>query len=222
MSSAPESIGIIGGTGPEGRGLGLRFAAAGHQVLLGSRSRERAAATARELSGRVEGHRIEGRSNAQAAADADILIVTLPFPALSDTLPELAEAAKGKLVISAVVPLAFPEGRPVMLPVPAGSAAQEVQNLLPLAIVAAAFQSLDSALLQDLGRSLDSDVIVTSDVADARHTVMSLAGELPGVRPLSAGRLAASRFVEDVTGLLVTVNRIYKAHSGITITGLNR
>jgi NADPH-dependent F420 reductase len=110
----------------------------------------------------------------------------------------------------------------VALRIEAGSAAQEVQVLLPEARVVSAFQSIDAHRLQDVNTPLDTDVIVCSDEVEARRLIVRLAGELPGVRALSGGRLSSSRYVEEVTALLITVNRIYKAHSGFRLTGIER
>jgi 8-hydroxy-5-deazaflavin:NADPH oxidoreductase len=124
--------------------------------------------------------------------------------------------------VSAIAPIAFPEGRPVVLRVEAGSAAQEVQQRLPAARIVSAFQTIDAHRLQLLNEPLDTDVIVCSDDVEARRLVVRVAAELPGVRALSGGRLAASSYVEHVTALLITLNRIYKAHSGIRISGIDR
>jgi NADPH-dependent F420 reductase len=136
-------------------------------------------------------------------------------------LPALREHTGGKIVVSAVVALEFREGRMVALRPEAGSAAQEVASALPGARVVGAFQNVDSHVLAS-NSPVDSDVIVTSDDAEARHLVMDLVGALPGARAVSGGRLAASRYVEEITALLVTLNRIYKSHTGIRITGIQR
>jgi 8-hydroxy-5-deazaflavin:NADPH oxidoreductase len=224
MSSPPADparLAIIGGTGPEGRGLAMRFARAGHSILIGSRSSERAEETAAELKARAGGD-VTGQSNLEAARNGDVVILTIPYAGVGQILGDLREGSGGKIVISAIAPVEFRDGRPVALRVEAGSAAQEVQASLPDARVVSAFQTIDSHQLQDLEASLDTDVVVCSDDVEARHVVVELAGELPGVYALSGGRLAASRYMEEVTALLITLNRIYKAHSGIRITGIHR
>jgi NADPH-dependent F420 reductase len=159
--------------------------------------------------------------NEDAARAADVIILTIPYSGIDSTLPSIAEASRGKIVVSAVAPVHFREGRLVALRPEAGSAAQEIALKLPESRVASAFQNADAHVLGS-GAPLDSDVIVTSDDADARHQVMDLVSALPGARALSGGRLAASRYVEEVTALLITLNRIYKVHSGIRITGVVR
>jgi NADPH-dependent F420 reductase len=218
-SDSKPTIAIIGGTGPEGRGLASRLAGSGYSVTIGSRDAERAADTAAVVS--RPGAGVSGKANADAAGSADLIILTLPYSALAATLPALREHTGGKIVVSAVVALEFREGRMVALRPEAGSAAQEVASALPGARVVGAFQNVDSHVLAS-NSPVDSDVIVTSDDAEARHLVMDLVGALPGARAVSGGRLAASRYVEEITALLVTLNRIYKSHTGIRITGIQR
>jgi len=215
-------LAFVGGTGPEGRGLALRLASVGHPVIVGSRSRERAEEAAAELLERLGQGVVSGLPNEEAAARADIVFLTLPHAGVADTLPPLAPATRGKIVVSAVAPVEFQEGRPVALRLEAGSAAQEAQLLLPEARLVSAFQIVDAHRLQDLETPLDTDVIVCSDDVEARREVVRLAGQIPGVRALSGGRLSTSRYVEECTALLITLNRIYKAHSGIRITGIDR
>jgi NADPH-dependent F420 reductase len=217
-----DPIALIGGTGPEGQGLALRLARAGHAIIIGSRSSDRAEDTASDLGERVPGATISGLPNREAAERAGLIILTIPFAGVEHILDELAPVVDGKIVVSAIAPVEFQEGRPVALRIEAGSAAQEVQRRLSGSRVVSAFQTIDAHRLQDPDEVLDTDVIVCSDDVEARRLVVSLAGELPGVRALSGGRLAASRYVEDVTALLITLNRIYKSHSGIRFTGIDR
>jgi NADPH-dependent F420 reductase len=218
-SPSKPVLALVGGTGPEGTGLAARFADAGYQVIIGSRSAERARETANRL--RAPRRNIDGMANLDAARGADIILLTVPYAALADTLDSIADAVDGKIVVSAVAPMEFRDGRPVALRPQAGSAAQEVALRAPGARVASAFQNVDAHVLA-AGGDVDTDVIVTSDDADARHAVMELVSALPGARALSGGRLAASRYVEEITTLLVILNRIYKTHSGIRITGIRR
>jgi len=222
--SAPGSdrprVTFVGGTGPEGRGLALRLARAGYPVIIGSRSRERAEEAAEQLREHLGEGDIAGMPNAEAAAASSIVFLTIPYAGIRDTLPPLREALREKIVISTISPVEFREGRPVALRVEAGSAAQEAQQLLPESRLVSGFQTVDAHQLQDLDAQLDTDVIVCSDDVEARRAIVRLAGDLPGVRGLSGGRLSASRYVEECTALLITINRIYKAHSGFRITGV--
>lgn len=225
--SSPETetwnIALVGGTGPEGRGLAQRLALAGHAVVIGSRSAERAHEIAVQLAHEAgDGASLSGSTNAEAVSGANLTILTIPYSGLADTLPPLESSLRGKIVISTIAPVEFREGRPVALHVEAGSAAQEVARMLPKSRIVSAFQTVDAHALSDLGHELDTDVLVSSDDTEARRLVVRLANGIAGVRALSAGRLASSRYVEECTALLITLNRIYKSHSGIRITGVDR
>jgi NADPH-dependent F420 reductase len=212
-------VSFIGGTGPEGKGLAYRLGLAGYDVIIGSRDAERAAEIARQVSEHA-GKTVRGEENAVAASGAEIVVITVPFDAQAATLPPLRDAVAGKIVVSAAVPLSFEGGRPSMPPVPEGSAAEQAQALLPNARVAAAFQNLGAAKLWRNNDPLDQDIIVCSDDADAKQEVMALAAGINGARAVNGGLLAASRYVEGITVLLIGINRQYKATTGIRIAGL--
>lgn len=218
----PTVVGIIGGTGPEGRGLALRLSLAGVRIHVGSRSSERGDEAARELREVVGGGQFAGGSNASAAAEGEVVVLTIPYRGLEDTVTQIAGELSDKIVISAIAPIEFIDGRPHALRPEDGSAAEEVQRLLPNSRVVSAFQTIDAHQLQTLDAALDTDVIVCSDDVEARRAVVRLAGRIDGVRALSGGRLASSRYVEECTALLITLNRIYKTHSGIRITNIAR
>ena len=213
-------IGFIGGTGPEGKGLTYRFALAGHEIVIGSRSAERAGAAASEIGERVAEAAVRGVENADAARDGELIVLTVPFAAQADTLPALRDALDGKIVVSTGVPLAFEGGRPSMVAVPEGSAAEQAQALLPNARVVGAFHNLSAAKLWDGDALLEQDVIVCGDDADAKREVMALAEQILGVRAVDGGPLASSRYVEGITALLVAINRRYKARAGVRIVGV--
>jgi hypothetical protein len=213
------NIGFIGGTGEEGMGLAYRFALAGHACIIGSRALEKAQASVAELLGKDASLPITGATNLDAVTAAEMVVVTTPYTAQADTLPPLAGAASGKIVISTVVPMAFAEGRASLVPVPEGSAAQQEQALLPAATVVAAFQNLSAKKLLG-GAPLDADVVVCADDAAARRRVIALAEEIEGVRGIDGGLLANSQMVEGITVLLVSINRAYKTQAGIRIAGI--
>jgi 8-hydroxy-5-deazaflavin:NADPH oxidoreductase len=218
----PRRIALIGGTGPEGRGLALRLAAAGHQIVIGSRSQARATDAAADTMRKLGRGDVGGEPNLEAARGGDLVVLTIPYGGMDDALRPLENAVAGKIVVSAIAPIEFVQGRPVAYRPEAGSAGQRVQELLPDARVVSAFQTIDAHQLGALDAPLETDVIVCSDDAEARREIMALASQIPGIRALSGGRLAHSRYVEECTALLITMNRIYKAHSGLRLTGIDR
>ncbi|HWO72457.1 MAG TPA: NADPH-dependent F420 reductase [Dehalococcoidia bacterium] len=213
-----QTIGFIGGTGPEGKGLAARFARAGLEVVIGSRSQERGEEAAREVRERAGGS-VRGGTNADAAA-ADVVVVTLPYSGQADTLSAIRAQTDGKIVVSTVVPMRFEKGRVEMIVPAAGSAAEEAQRLLPQARVVGAFQNLAARKLFNVDHALEGDVIVCSDDKDALQRVIELAGLIPGLRGVNGGPLACSRYVEGITALLVHINRNYKTESHIRIVGV--
>lgn len=212
-------IGFIGGTGPEGKGLAYRFALAGHEVTIGSRSAERALEAASEIALRTPGATVRGAENVEASRDAEIVVLTVPHDAQAATLPPLAGAVGNKIVVSTGVPMAFADGKASLVTVPEGSAAEQVQALLPNARVVGAFQNLGAKKLWG-DKALGQDVIVCSDDVPAKATVMQLAEQIVGVRAVDGGTLASSRYVEAITVLLVSINKRYKVTAGVTIAGL--
>jgi NADPH-dependent F420 reductase len=212
-------IGFIGGTGEEGMGLAYRFALAGHTCTIGSRAIDKAQAAVAELREKDAALPLEAAVNDDAASAADIVIVTTPYMAQAPTLPPLASATAGKIVVSTVVPMAFEAGRASLIDVPEGSAAEQEQALLPDATIIGAFQNLGARKLLR-GGAMDADVLVCGDDGGAKSRVMDLAGDIEGVRGVDAGPLANARLVEGITVMLVAVNRAYKINAGIKIAGL--
>jgi NADPH-dependent F420 reductase len=213
-------IAIIGGTGAEGRGLGLRFAMAGHPVILGSRDPDRAAAAARELLEIQPGLPITSASNADAARGGEWVVLSLPYEGLASTVESLAPSLTGKLVISVVAPLAFVDRRPQAVEVPEGSAAQQVGILLPHSRVVAAFHQVSAPELIKPNEELLGDVVVCGDDDEAKNLVMALVEQIRSLRALDGGGLELSRYVEQLTVLLLSINRRYKARSSIRFEGL--
>ena len=214
-------LAFLGGTGPEGRGLALRMALAGEEVIIGSRDASRADAAAQELLQAAPGARIQGAENGGAAATAQIAFLTLPYEGQRPTLEALGDALDGKVVVDVIAPMVFQRGRGASaLEVEAGSAAQEAQELLPNAQVVAAFQNVSAEELQEPVTVMDGDVVVCSDHADAKALVMDLVRKIPNLRPVDGGALANAKYVEQITPLLVNINRIHKIHAGIRIVGL--
>jgi NADPH-dependent F420 reductase len=211
-------IGILGGTGDQGRGLARRFALAGHRVIIGSRQAERAAAAAEGLGSSLG---IEGAANAQAARQADIVIVAVPWDGHGELLAALAGDLAGKIVIDCVNPLDFDARGCRVLPVPEGSAAEQAAAVLPGSTVVGAFHHVSAVLLLDPEiTEFDLDVLVLGDDRQATDLVQALAARIPGMRGVYAGRLRNCGPVEGLTANLVSINRRYKAHAGIRITDI--
>ncbi len=214
-----QTVGVLGGTGPQGKGLALRWAKAGIPVIIGSRKAERAEATADELRGLAGVEHITGRDNAGCAAEADVVLIAVPWEGHGELLESLRDALVGKIVIDCVNPLGFDNQGAYPLRVPEGSAAQQAEQLLPDSRVTAAFHHVSAVLLADLSVSeVDTDVLVLGDDREATDLVVSLAGVIPGVRGIYGGRLRNAHQVEALTANLIAVNRRYKAHAGVRIT----
>jgi len=214
-------LAFLGGTGPEGRGLALRLAAAGEPAIIGSRDAGRAATAAEELLQLAPRTNISGADNAQAAAQADVVFLAFPYEGQRATLEQLQDALAGKVVVDVIAPMSFQRGQGASaVEVEAGSAAQEAQELLPDSLVVSAFQNISAEELQQPDTVMDGDVIVCSDHAEAKNLVMSLVSKIPGLRPVDGGGLANSKYVEQITPMLVNINRIYKIHAGIKIVGI--
>ncbi len=213
-------LGLIGGTGPEGRGLALRFALAGEDVLIGSRDVGRAEqAACRIRSYEVKGS-VDGALNVDAARRADIVLVAVPYEGHRDTLTALGAALAGKLVVDVAAPLVVERGRARAVRVEEGSAALQARSILPDSTVAAAFQTISARDLLVPDRTIDSDVIVCADDGGAKSTVMGLVEKIDRLRAVDGGGLENARYVEDFTALLLNINRIYKAHSSLKIVGV--
>jgi NADPH-dependent F420 reductase len=216
------TVAILGGTGDQGRGLAYRWARAGQRVLIGSRSAARGEAAAADIASMagVRGH-VSGAANETVCRDADVTVVAVPWEGHAGTLTDLREPLRGKLVVDCVNPLGFDQRGAHAVPVPEGSAAEQAAALLPDSDVVAAFHHVSSALLADPAVDhVELDVLVLGDDADAVATVQALAGRIPGVRGVHAGRLRNAGQVEALTANLITINRRYKVHAGIRVTDL--
>lgn len=218
MRQDRPTLAIIGGTGALGSGLAMRWAAAGYRVVIGSRSRERAEAAAREIATGNRAPPVRGESNEGAARAGDIVVIAVPFSSHDATLAEIKDAVAGKIVVDAVVPLVPPKVSLVQLP-PQGSAAQIAQARLGAGVrVVSAFHNVGAAKLQ-AGGAIDCDVLVFGDDRAARDAVIALA-DAAGTRGIDGGALANSVAGEALTSILIGINRRYKVDcAGIRITG---
>jgi NADPH-dependent F420 reductase len=233
-----QRITIIGGTGDQGKGLALRWARAGFEIIIGSRDRERARTASAEMRALLAASisssgdapiagdiKLDGEANAAAAANASIIVLTIPFAAHISTLKEIREKIQpGALIIDVTVPLEpAVGGRPTrILGVWAGSAAEQCRELAPEgARVVSAFQNAGAEALSRLDHDVECDIIVCGDDKEAKHRVRPLVEAIPGCRYIDGGPLANSRMVEAMTALLIGFNIRYKTHTGLRITGID-
>jgi hypothetical protein len=212
-------VGVLGGTGEQGRGLARRLAMAGSRVIIGSRDAGRAVAAAASVGSPPQ---LTGAANADAAKAADVVIAAMPWEGHRELLESLAGVLDGKILIDCVNPLGFDARGAYPLGVPEGSAAQQAAAVLPGTRVVGAFHHVSAKLLLDPDvAELDLDVLVLGDDRRATDLVQVLAGRIPGMRGVYAGRLRNCGQVEALTANLVSVNRRYKAHAGLRITDIS-
>ncbi|HEV7772842.1 MAG TPA: NADPH-dependent F420 reductase [Conexibacter sp.] len=220
----PTPVTIIGATGDLGFGLALRLATAGIPVVIGSRDAGRAAEAAERVAATVPGADARGLANPDAAAASNLVVLSVPFASQASTLRSIRDTLKaGTLLLDVTVPLATAiGGRPTRtLIVPQGSAAQQAQELAPDGVtVVAGLHTVAARHLQQLEHPLDEDVLITGDDRDAKQRVATLIRQIPGLRPIDAGRLETSRIVEQITALTIGINIRHKATAGIKLTGL--
>jgi 8-hydroxy-5-deazaflavin:NADPH oxidoreductase len=218
VGSTTLTIGVLGGTGDEGRGLARRLSLAGHRVMIGSRVADRAAAAAAGCGG---GPLLSGCVNRDAATEADVVIVAVPWDGHRDLLAALAECLVGKIVVDCVNPLGFDSRGAYSLRVPEGSAAEQAAAVLPDSTVVGAFHHVPAGLLLDPDvERVEMDVLVLGDDRTATDLVIGLAADIPGMRGVYGGRLRNCGQVEALTANLVSINRRYSAHAGIRVTGV--
>ncbi|MFE7421187.1 NADPH-dependent F420 reductase [Rhodococcus sp. NPDC057529] len=216
-----EVLAVIGGTGPQGKGLAYRFAAAGHRVIIGSRSAERAIGTATTIAERIGQSNIVGMTNEQACKEADIVVLAVPFAGHSELVEELAPFLDGKTVVSCVNPLGFDKHGPYGLTVEDGSAAEEAQRLVPGARMVGAFHHLSAVTLWGDSETLEhEDVLICGNDDHAKAAVSRLAQHITGRPGIDAGALRLARQLEPLTSVLISVNKRHKVTAGIRIAGL--
>ena len=216
-----RTIAILGGTGPEGSGLGLRWARAGYAVIIGSRTAEKAQAAAAEINSRLDNSSVRGADNVSAARAAEIVVLTVPYAAHSAIIETVKSEVQGKVFVDVTVPLVPPKVSRVQMP-PAGSASQEAQILLgPGVKVVTAFQNIGAEHLKDPNRPIECDVLVCGDDREAKAAVIDLA-VAAGLKAWDAGPLANAVVAEGLTSVLIGLNIKYKAKAaGIKITGID-
>jgi NADPH-dependent F420 reductase len=217
------TIAVIGGTGAEGSGLALRWAAAGYPIIIGSRSQEKAETAAAELSALLpDGGAIRGAQNSSAAAAGDLVVLSVPYDAQAATIDQIKEGSQGKTVITVVAPIKPPKVSHVWRP-EGGSAAQEAQAQLGKGVaLVAAFQNVSAGELKELDHTVECDILVTGDDKEAKQTAIALANDA-GLFGIDAGPLINASVVEGLTAVLIGINIRNKVKgSGIRITGIPR
>ena len=217
-------IAVMGGTGPQGKGLAYRFARHGHPVVVGSRAAERAGGVADEIAARLAGvtgaGKVTGAANADACADADVVVLAVPWDGHDELVSSLPLA--GKTVVSCVNPLAFDKrgAHGLVIDAGEGSAAERAQALAPDATVVGAFHNVSAVRLWGEEEYLDDDVLCVGDSDEGKSVAQELARSVTGRPGISAGKLRLARQLEPLTAVLISINRKYKVHSGLRITGL--
>ncbi len=215
-------LAFVGGTGPEGLGLAIRMAAAGHEVAIGSRSTERGEEGAAKVREAVPTAAATGGANADVVTEAEVVFLTFPYTGQQATLEALGGRLDGKIVCNVVAPLEFQQGiGAVALNVEGGSALQEAAAQLPNARVVSAFQNMSAEKLMELDHAIDCDVLVCGRDAEAKQVVIGLANQIKGVRGVDAGGASQSRYVEMLTSLLINLNRKHKTQTSIKIIGID-
>ena len=213
-------IAVIGGTGAEGSGLALRWAASGHAVVIGSRSAEKGVQAAAELAAAIPQAHLTGADNLSAAQQAEIIVLAVPYEAQAATLAPLLETLTGKLCLTVVAPLRSPRGRVWRLPSQLPAAEEAQQQIGERARVVAAFQNISATHLRDLAQAVDCDVLVCGDDSQDKAIVMQLCADA-GMRGINAGALQNAGVAEGMTAVLYAINLIYKVKgAGLRITGL--
>lgn len=217
MSIADLSIGVVGGTGEQGRGLARRFALAGHRVQIGSRDANRASEVANELGIAT----LTGSDNVSVVRSSDVVIIAVPWDGHEATIKSLVAELSGKIVIDCVNPLGFDAQGAFALKVPEGSATQQAAALLPESRVVGAFHNVSAVDLLDPEKSkFDIDVLVLGDDRETTDLVQELVAQIPGARGVYGGRLRNAHQVEAFTANIISMNRRYKAHASLKITDI--
>lgn len=230
-SDTPDryTVAVIGGTGPQGKGLGYRFARHGHDIVLGSRAAEKAEAVAAEVTSRLAevagAGTARGAANADAIAAADVVLLAVPYDGHDELVAALAAdgALDGKTVISCVNPLAFDKrgAHGQVIDGGEGSAAESAARIAPEATVVGAFHNVAAPALWGEDEFLDEDVIVVGDSVEGKQVAIDLAASVTGRPGVDGGKLRLARVLEPFTAVLISINRKYKTHSGIRVTGLD-
>jgi hypothetical protein len=215
-----EGIAVLGGTGPEGLGIAARLAAAGEEVIVGSRQAARATEAAAMLAREVPGARLRGAANPEAAAAAGIVFVAVPLAGVDAILDECAASLDGKIVVEVVNALRPVDGLLRAIETPDGLVARRIATRVPSARVVSGFKHASAANLRAVTRRLEGDVLLCGDDEAAKRTVADLVRRMPDLRPVDAGGLAVAPLLDHLTALLLSLNRLHHTETSIRIVGL--
>jgi hypothetical protein len=213
-------IAVLGGTGPEGQGIAVRLALAGEEVVIGSRAAERAAETAKGLREKVPSGKIGGATNAEAAAQCEVVFIVVPYEGLDAIFSTCTDGMAGKVVVDTVVPLKVEKGFFTTEPVAEGSAGERIQARVPSAKVVSAFKHQSAHELMAVDHAVEGDVILCGNDAEAKSLVAGLASRIRDLRPIDVGDLRNARILEPMTALLLNINKKHKTRSSFRILGV--
>ena len=213
-------IAVLGGTGPEGLGISARLSAAGEEVIIGSRDGARAMDAARSLAGEVPDARLSGATNVAAAGAAELVVVAVPAPALAELLRDCAGALAGKIVLDVVNAIRVEDGVFRAADSGTGGVAACIATAAPGARIVSGLKHESAANLRAIGRRLEGDVLLCGDDDDAKAVVAGLVRRMPDLRPVDAGGLAVAPLLDQVTALLLNVNRRHRAETSLRLVGL--
>jgi hypothetical protein len=214
------TIAILGGTGSEGIGLAMRFAAIGEEIVIGSRDPARARDAAARVVSKVPAGSVAGAANAEAASRADMIVLAFPHAGVEPFVGANAAALAGKVVVDVIVPLRVEDGVFLAAPVAAGSVGEQVARLAPRARVVSAFKNLSAERLLMVDEPLDGDILVCGDDVEAKESVCALTNRVRNLRAVDAGPLSGAAALERLTVLLLNVNRRYRAVTSIRVVGI--
>jgi len=215
-----SSIAMLGGTGPEGRGLAARFLANGETVWIGSRVAERATETVDSLRELVPNGKVFGGTNAEAAEQCEVVMISVPYSGLDGTIESCGDALEGKVILDLVVPIRVDAGVFQLETVPEGSAAERIQARVPGARVVSGLKHQSATDLLAIGKELEGDVLLCSDDPEARELIAGFIRGVPMLRPVDAGSLRVARHLDAVTALILNLNRRHKSRASVQVIGL--
>ncbi len=218
-------IGLLGGTGPEGKSLALRFAMAGHEIYIGSRDITKSYEVAKEIKEKLlsilpQSPVIHGETNENTSLNSEVIFITVPYNAQKQLISGLKNTLNDQIIVNTVVPMNFENGKPSIVTVKEGSAAEQIQTIVPNMRVISAFHNVSAVELLKTNAIIEGDVIVCGNDEKAKEIIMDLTKTIKNLRPIDGGDLINSSIVENITVLLLSINKRYKTRTNIQIKGI--